>query len=240
MKKSIGVKITMVLIPILVISSIVLQFLIVSNFKSNSLELSEKNLDMLSKSIFQTIRVTMNMGDPTLVEKALHDAKSIEGVHDLTIHKSQGIIDTFGLNAKVSTEPLIVETFKNAKQQNIIIDDVNKHNLRLIRPLVATDECLSCHTVNKVGDVLGVMDLTYSFKDIDKNISDISYQFIIIFVISLIFTSVAVLYALKVIIGHPLDELLKRVFDLSSGDGDLTQRVTVKSEDEIGEVGTYI
>ncbi|NWF66724.1 MAG: methyl-accepting chemotaxis protein, partial [Campylobacterales bacterium] len=81
---------------------------------------------------------------------------------------------------------------------------------------------------------------TYSFKDIDKNISDISYQFIIISIVSLIFTSVAVLYALKVIIRHPLDELLKRVFDLSSGDGDLTQRVTVKSEDEIGEVGTYI
>jgi methyl-accepting chemotaxis protein len=36
---------------------------------------SKKSLEMLSQSIFQTLRVSMNVGDPKVVEATFHDAK---------------------------------------------------------------------------------------------------------------------------------------------------------------------
>jgi len=45
---------------------------------------------------------------------------------------------------------------------------------------------------------------------------------------------------LKRVVGNPINNLKFRVKDLASGDGDLTSRIDVKSEDELGDVGTYI
>ena len=240
MKKSIGLKISFTLIPVLLISFVILQFAIISGFKDSSLQLTERNLNMLSKSVFQTIRATMSLGDPVMIEKAVKDAGEIEGISSVAIHKSQGVIDAFGLESKVSTDPVIVGQFKNPKNINIESDDEKGHNLRLLQPLIAEEDCLSCHATAHKGEVLGVMDMVYSFETVDDDLAMRSSKFILIFMAALVLTALLVLFALKVVVGTPINELLLRAKDLASGDGDLTARVEIKSNDEIGEVGHNI
>ena len=240
MKKSIGLKISLSLIPVLIVSFVVLQFTIIYSFKDASLQLTEQNLNMLGKSVFQTIRSAMNSGDPAQIEKAVHDAGTIDGISSVAIHKSQGVIDAFGLKAKVSMDPIIVEQFSNPKKTNIETDDERGHNIRLVLPLIAEQDCLMCHATSKKGDVLGVMDIDYSFEAIDEDLASRSSKFIFVFMGALIITAALVLFTLKVVVGSPISELTLRVKDLASGDGDLTSRVDVKSDDEIGEVGHNI
>ncbi|MDD3463768.1 MAG: methyl-accepting chemotaxis protein [Sulfurospirillaceae bacterium] len=235
-----GIKIALTLIPVLLFSFIVLEFLIVREFKSVTLDQSEKNLDMLSHSVFQTVRAAMNLGDAKMIKAALDDASKMEGIRELTIHKSQAVIDTFGMKTTISSDSQVKEIFANPVVKNIPLDDEGGHRLRLLRPLVATDECLACHPTSKKGDVLGVMDLTYSFEQIDNNIASVSFKFVVIFILSLVFTAALIMLVMKKVVGDPLSLLLDRVKDLASGDGDLTARVKVQSEDEVGDVATNI
>lgn len=240
MKKGIGIKIGFTLVPLLLCIFIVLQFFIVGEFKKSSEIQSENNLNLLSQSVFQTVRAAMNLGDRALIEKSLRDAGEMKGIKELKIHQSQAVLDTFGINAKPSTDEMVVNTFKNPIQKNIAIDDGKGHRLRLLQPLIAEPDCLACHATSQKGDVLGVMDMTFSFAEIDANIQKISWKLIGIFVFSLIITSILIMLVLKKVIGNPLEILLERVKDLSSGNGDLTARVKINSNDELGDIAKYI
>ena len=197
MRKGIGLKIGLTLIPLLLVSFIVLQFFIVSEFKKSSQIQSENNLNLLSQSVFQTVRAAMNLGDRALIEKSLQDAGEMKGIKELKIHQSQVVIDTFGINAKPSTDVAVVDIFKNPKQQNMTLDDDKGHRLRLLKPLVAEQDCLACHATSQKGDVLGVMDMTFSFSEIDAYISEVSWELISIFAFSLLVTSVLIMLVLK-------------------------------------------
>ena len=74
MKKGIGTKIGFTLIPLLLVSFVILQFVIVGEFKKSSQIQSENNLNLLSQSVFQTVRAAMNLGDRALIEKSLKSA----------------------------------------------------------------------------------------------------------------------------------------------------------------------
>ena len=151
--------------------------------------------------------------------------------------ESQEVINAFCMQSKVTTDGVVLDVFKTKKNTDIEIDDEKGHSLRLLRPLIAAQDCLMCHATSKEGDVLGVMDMVYSFETIDDDLAMRSSKLILIFMAALVLTTVLVLFALKVVVGTPINELLLRAKDLSSGDGDLTARVEVKSDDEIGEVG---
>jgi len=240
MRKGIGLKIGLTLIPLLLCSFIVLQFFIVGEFKKSSQMQSENNLNLLSQSVFQTVRAAMNLGDRALIEKSLQEAGAMKGIKELKIHQSQAVIDTFGINAKPSTDVAVVTIFKNPTQHNITLDDEKGHRLRLLKPLIAEPDCLACHATSQKGDVLGVMDMTFSFAEIDAYIGDVSWKLVSIFSLSLLITSVLMMWVLKRVVGNPLEILLERVRDLSSGNGDLTARVKINSQDEMGEIAQSI
>lgn len=239
-KKHIGLKIAFTMIPTLLISFILLQFFIISAVQTSSVEQSKKSLELLSHSVFQTVRAAMNLGDRELIKQSLKDAAKMEGINKLTIHKAQSVIDTFGIDDKPSKEELIVDLLKNPRKIQQELNDEKGHNLRMLTPLVATDECLACHALNKKGDVLGVMDLEYSFSNIDNNIKAISWKLITIFIASLILTAIVILIVMKKVVGTPVLELLDKTKDLATGESDLTKRVRVSSEDEIGSVGNNV
>jgi methyl-accepting chemotaxis protein len=240
MKRGIGVKIGLTLIPLLLVSFVILQFFIVGEFKESSRIQSENNLNLLSQSVFQTVRAAMNLGDRALIEKSLKDAGEMKGIQELKIHKSKAVIELFGMEAKPSTEESVVSVFKNHTQLSMTLDDAKGHRLRLLKPLIAEQDCLACHVNSQKGDVLGVMDMTFSFADIDEHIAEMSWELITIFILCLVVTSVLIMLVLKRVVGNPLEILLERVKDLSGGNGDLTARVNISSQDEMGEIAKYI
>lgn len=137
--KSIGIKIALTLIPLLFISFTILQFFIVSNLKKSSQIQSRNNLNLLSYSVFQTVRSAMNLGDRAVIDKSLADAGKMKGIKELKIHQSQVVIDTFGINAKPSSEEVVVSIFK-ILSKNITLNDSKGHRLRLLQPLVAASQ----------------------------------------------------------------------------------------------------
>jgi methyl-accepting chemotaxis protein len=48
------------------------------------------------------------------------------------------------------------------------------------------------------------------------------------------------IFLLRMMFGKPMTNLIGRIRDIAEGDGDLTQRIEVKSKDEIGQLGTLM
>ncbi len=239
-KKSIGLKITITLVVVLLICFSITQFVILGEFKKSSLKLTQNNLNMLSSSVFQTMRGAMNVGDPQIIKDALKKASDLKGIESVKVHKSPEIIKAFGMNVKPSDDKIIQNQFTNPKKMNLETEIDGDHKLRLITPLLAENECLACHAGSKQGSVLGVMDITFSFEEIDEALSEVNMRFIIIFLISLVATTAFLMLTLKYVIKNPLDKLLAIIKDLANGNWDLTARVLLFSKDELGTAGKYI
>ncbi|EAI8021174.1 methyl-accepting chemotaxis protein [Campylobacter jejuni] len=241
MFKTIGFKVSAAIFVVLLISFIVMQVILNLDFKNTANKMSRANLDTVSTSVFQTMRMAMNLGDPEKIKEAIEDAKSIEGISDIKIYPSKDTIDLFEMKApQISNDKRIIEQFSNPKIQALEENVNGVVHLRLIRPLIADESCVACHANANVGSVIGVMDISHSLEGVQKDISKTSQSYIIIFTIALIFTLCVVLLMLKVVVGKPVLELLNHAKELAQGSGNLKARISVKGQDEIALACGYI
>lgn len=81
-------------------------------------------------------------------------------------------------------------------------------------------------------------DLDHSKINMVSSITNLRNISIILFLIMILLNIVS-LVGVRVIILMPLNKLKRLVKDISEGDGDLTKRITIKSKDEIGQLGEY-
>jgi methyl-accepting chemotaxis protein len=120
-------------------------------------------LNQLTDSIFLNLRTAMNTGDSTVIADAEEKSRThIKGLENFIVAQSEDMLKLFNPQRSFTTNQNIIDVF-NSKEEKIIESfDGDKHTLRSIRPMIATDECLYCHVNRQIGDVIGVMDLTFN------------------------------------------------------------------------------
>ena len=234
--KKISSKIIFALFLLMFISSSIIVYSTTTKVTKDSIANAKESLEMLNASIFQTLRNTMNTGDPVLIKKAEDEAREIKGVKNLTVAKSKELMELYSVTTPFTNDPQILKSFDSKENQIIQTNDENGHTIRMIKPMIATPECMACHANQNVGDVIGVMDLTFSLEETDKRIQsllkEISFTSAILGLITIILIFFIVRKATNSI------EILKEGFSnlLHSNDTNITLKV--KSNDEIGDVAT--
>lgn len=119
MFKTIGFKVSAAIFVVLLISFIVMQVILNLDFKNTANKMSKANLNTVSTSVFQTMRMAMNLGDPEKIKEAIEDVKSIEGISDIKIYPSKDTIDLFEMKApQISNDKRIIEQFSNPKNSS--------------------------------------------------------------------------------------------------------------------------
>ena len=241
MFRSIGFKVSAAIFVVLLISFILMQVILNLDFKNTADKMSRENLDTISTSVFQTMRMAMNLGDADKIKEAIDDAKGMEGISDIQIYPSKDTIELFEIkDPQISKDELILSQFSNPKLQTLEQEYKNAPHLRLIRPLIADESCIACHANVSAGSVIGVMDIYHSLEGVQSDIAKTSRSYILIFSLALIFTLGVVLLMLKVVVGKPVLELLNHAKELAEGSGNLKVRIEVKGKDEIALACGYI
>ncbi len=208
-----------------------LYFYLESTFNDFSRQNAKRSLDMLSDSVFQTVTLSMMSGDPSAIKAALQTASDINGVEKLDVARNKSVIELFGGNERFSQDPLVQEVFKT--QQAKVVDTKEDHHLvRLLKPMIAEDRCLMCHSNVQMGDTIGVMDMTISLDENDHLISVIETTLMaamaVAFLAFIVF--ITLFFGREVI--RPINELRGRIRALVDGDKDLTKRIEVSRENE--------
>ena len=226
-------KIMAMMVVLMTISSFISMYLVYNNVASSSLEVTKKNLNMLNTAIFQSLRNAMNSGDPVVISNAEEEARNIKGINKLIVAKSEKLIEMYNPDAVYTTDKDILKVMQN-KKSLIIEKNADIHTIRMIKPMIATQDCLMCHANQNVGDVIGVLDLTFSMEESDSDLNDIIINNILITTI-LGWLTIGTIFFLVKYISKPIETLQNSIHALikfSSAE----QNIEVKSNDEIGDV----
>ena len=240
MLNSISKKVILGISIVLLISFGILEAIIINEFQSYNKKSAKENIAMMGESIFQTVRTSMNTGDPEVIMGTVHEASQIEGVSSLVIYRSDTIAEIFNLEKTPPKDDIIANQFKNPEKITLELQKGDQHLLRQIVPFVAKAQCLACHANAAEGEVLGVMDLEYSLNKLDEETFEASKLFLAIFIISLIVSLLVVVGLLRHVVILPINNLLAKAKDLAVGEGDLRARIDVRSKDEIGSSSANI
>ncbi|WP_164968995.1 methyl-accepting chemotaxis protein [Arcobacter sp. CECT 8989] len=205
---------------------------------------SVDSMNMLTDSIFLTLRNAMNSGDPQTIKKAEEDSREfIKGLETLNVYKSKNTIEMYSPEEVYTKDKKVLEVFL-AKEELVENrhNENNSHLMRVLKPMIATQECLLCHSNEKVGDVIGVIELEFNLDNIDEMISDSTYFLLIISILIIAITLLSALFVVKKVTS-PLKVLQKELntfFDFILQKTDTIKPFKVKSKDEIGQMITSI
>nr|WP_169763792.1 methyl-accepting chemotaxis protein [Campylobacter mucosalis] len=233
---SIGKKVIFSILFLLIASFAVLQGVIIKEFKNFSKDLTIKNLDIIGDSVFYSIRSAMNTGDSEAIKSSVQTNSKLKNIKSLKIYYSNDVAELFALPKSDYDDSDISEQFKSKDEKKLEIIKNNERQIRLLKPLVATADCLACHANSKENDILGVMDISYSMDEIDVLLSYKSTIFLSIFVAFTILTALVIIFTLKRVVLNPVNLLLEKTDELANKDSDLSVRVKIKSNDEIGKI----
>ena len=221
----------------------VLSFVTLTAYKMNELAYKDlkKSAVSVSDAVFQGLRVAMNTGDPAIVSSTEENMKrTIKGIRNLSVSKSKKTIQYFSPGEKYTTDKDILTSFTSKKTQ--LLDREAKDEFEIIRPMIATNECLVCHANQKKGDVLGVISLSFSTLDATEQISGTKKLFVtlgVLFtIVSLFFINFLTKKAMK-----PVEKLkinLSLFFDYLHGEKDYIKPFEVTTDDEIGQMAQLI
>lgn len=234
MFKTVKIRIIFSTLMLSIVGVLAINIYLSSTLNTLSNKTAKRSLEMVSASIFQTLRQSMISGDATVVEHTIDKASQIKGINSLAVAKSKAVIELFATDEKFTEDTLIHAVFDSKKSQ-LIEKEGEHHTVRLLRPLIAETECLACHGNSQEGEVLGVMDLVISLDENDKNIIDTQMTLLISLILSgIIFIAGASLFFSREIL-IPLGDLRNRIAELVSGDKDLTKRLDVSRGNEFSE-----
>ncbi|RXJ79026.1 methyl-accepting chemotaxis protein [Arcobacter sp. F2176] len=232
--KKISNKIIFALIILMTISSTSVIYFTTTEVKRDSLNTTKEYLEMLNTAMFQSLRNAMSTGDVATIQKAEKDAATIKGVKNLTVAKSKPLIEMYAPNAKYTEDPNILKSFETKNSQLFETTDNGNHEIRMIKPMIAEQDCIMCHANQQVGDVIGVMDLTFSLQDSDRELVDLVVSISTTSLILSILTIVLIFFLVKRAT-NPI-ESLKSGFTNLIESNDTNIRLSVQSKDEISEV----
>ena len=234
-KSKIIYKVLLAIFVLLTISNLTIIYINTTNAKEDFLVTTKNNVAMMNKSIFIALKTAMMTGDRDMMSNVENKTRNIQGVEKLVVAKSKSLLGLYSSKTPYTKDKDILKAFETKKNAILETDINNQHNLRMIKPMIAVQECTACHTNQKVGDVIGVIDLTFSLKETDKQLNFIIIE-------NLVWTTVlgwltlATLFYLVNKITKPISELQKGFEKLLDNEDTSDVKIEVKSTDEIGDV----
>lgn len=194
----IGTKIIIPVVILLIGGSVISTYISSTNMSKLALSSTKQSLGLLTDSVFMTLRISMNTGDSTVIKKAEEDTrKKLKGLKDLKVAKSKKTIEMYSPSESFTTDPDILNVFQTKKEKIVELNEASGHTLRIIRPMIATQDCLMCHANHQVGDTVGVISLTFDLNEADEQILKTSMILIAAAVAILIASILVLLFLIK-------------------------------------------
>ncbi|MDK9724391.1 MAG: methyl-accepting chemotaxis protein [Sterolibacteriaceae bacterium MAG5] len=178
-------------------------------------------------------------------EVFLDQIKQLSIIRDLKVLRGEGVTKMFGPGtAKDETHPDAVEqqVMNTGKEFIDVQSDAKGEFLRVVRPALALKnylgkDCIMCHQVPEK-TVLGVVSMKISLDHVNAAVSAQRIKSLLAaLVISLPLLAFIWLF-IRNVVTVPLEHMVAGLRDIASGEGDLTRRLEVRGNDEIGQASS--
>jgi len=230
---------------ILLVVMILTQRVALDEFEQRVLEEARQKAAVSADGVLNGLNMLMlngTIGDPT--QRALYVEKmgASDRMLGLRVIRGKPVQDQYGpgLPSEQAADEMDRMALTSAKEQSKLLEQDGKQSLRVIVPFIAKKDfrgtnCLMCHAVAE-GTVAGAASITL----------DVSEEFEVMRKANMVMWGVQIIIQvfLYFVIGWLIGSVTRPVRELQQtmlvmqADGDLSKRVTVRSEDEIGQAAT--
>ena len=174
-------------------------------------------------------------------EVFLDQIKQLSIIKELHVARSEAVVKLFGPDAK-STRALDAVEQQVMSSGQTYVNTVSGNGgsyLQVVTPTKAAKnylgkDCIMCHQVPE-GTVLGVVSMKVSLDAVEQEVSSFRLKI----AAAAAGVSVLLLFVIWFLTRHfvtsPLENLTNGLRDIARGEGDLTRRLPVKGNDEIGQ-----
>ncbi|MCR4304612.1 MAG: bifunctional diguanylate cyclase/phosphodiesterase [Gallionella sp.] len=134
-------------------------------------DLARQEAQQTSMLVFQSLYSAMRKGwsrqEITGIKERLNETFPDMKIN---IYRGDVVARKFGVvageHAAIESDPVLKQALVGGQDALILIND---NTARYLYPVLARQECLSCHTQSRVGAVHGVIDITYSIKNLKSS-----------------------------------------------------------------------
>jgi methyl-accepting chemotaxis protein len=175
-------------------------------------------------------------------EVFLDQIKQLAIIRDLKVIRGENVSKIFGPgNAKDSsaTDSVEKQVLASGKEFSEVQSDEKGEYLLVVRPALALKnylgkDCIACHQVPE-HSVLGAVSMKISLNHVNEAVAAQRIKSLIAaLVVSLPLLAFIYLF-IRNVVTVPLDKMVSGLREISSGEGDLTRRLDIRSQDEIGD-----
>jgi len=198
----------------------------------------ERLAGTLSSSVLNAVRYPMLSGDQEVVQRIFNYLGEEEQIALLSLSDQEGVVrrstSTNKIGEKIDIGNILeeIETSKKDRLQKLETETANgrKRVFSTYIPVKNEDACHNCHgTKNKV---LGLLAMELDWSKVEEAMNGAKIRSILIALVSLCVISLMIIILLRKLVINPINALVKAAEPASKGD--LTKKVPVESNDEIG------
>lgn len=180
------------------------------------------------------IKVGMLADDMKKVDAYMSEVISKKRAESIFIYNEKG--DERGTGAK--GDALVAEAMKNNKT----VTSEGKHNginiLETVLPLPNEERCQGCH--DKETKMLGALKLNTSMEQGYAASRKAAFWLLVSGAVALAASFICLMIVLRVTVTRKLNDFVAKVTDLARGEGDLTKKIIVNTNDEFGQLADEI
>jgi methyl-accepting chemotaxis protein len=220
----------------------------IADFTETNLHLFQAREEQSAKNIFQSIERavagSLERGEMEKFARILRQQRNVEGLLEFSLMDREGVVthssDSRFLKQTLPT-PMKETFFRNMKTDLQWTEDA----VAIYQPLVANNDCVRCHTTWKSGEVGGILRFRFSkaaltkaqqeASGILKSMKSATLKNALMALAAVVLVLTIVMHFLvSRFVSKPLQRITTRFQDIAEGDGDLTARINLEGQDEIG------
>ena len=178
----------------------------------------------------------------TVAQRAvfLDQLKQLDVLRDVQVVRGDAVTKQFGAGAlsETSADAAIKQVMLSAKPIYSIENDAKGQYLSANIPVIAKSNylgknCIACHMVPE-GTVLGAVSMKVSLDKTNATVRDFTIQIVLV-ALGLCIPLLFFVYTfIRKFVTEPLEAMTQGLRDIAQGEGDLTRRLAVHGDDEIG------
>ncbi|MBF0119105.1 MAG: methyl-accepting chemotaxis protein [Desulfobacterales bacterium] len=220
---------------------------IISNLSKEAMVIAQERGKQAAFNLFHSIEQAIyhlhERGEIERLKGFLQD-QNFEGFLDLSIYNKDGRV-SYSSNTSLINKPMPKDIQQRLLSNPELYFQRINNVIEIHNPQVVKNICLSCHKKWKIGEICGAISLRYSLvasEKIEQKLSEAQIKNRKTFIINSIFTLIGIIivftglmyWSASEFIKNPLNKIIDSLKDISEGEGDLTKRLNVYSDDELG------
>jgi len=193
--------------------------------------------------VYTSLGLAMASGNAKEIQAVIGELQKSKGIKALRVIPTATLKEQFKIEGAAKADELEQRIMKEGKPYYGVEERGSSMIYRAVMPITASRDfigrdCTSCHQVAE-GTVLGAVSIEIGLEQLQQASADFRLSIIIGSLVLGTLLLIAFYYLCKHAISKPLDQVVSQLKDMSHGEGDLTQRLMVRSQDEIGELAHW-